>query len=573
MEIIKKICYIPWIGTELKDQVFKNDKLGSWEYELQKILKKNGIEIHTVDILSVKDADAVIMFDNMFYKNIPYMWEMYKYRKLDKCIYIDYEPPTGHCRNHSKKGLKKLSNIFKYVITYNDDIVDNQNIIKGCIGNFYSKDLEYKHDFKNRKFITMITNPTSIEQIISIMNYYNFTTYYNKKNFKKHPKAIYDKRVEVARYFLNKCPNDFDLYGVYWKDEFNKVLKGYLDKKEKCVTLSKYKFIISYDSMINQNGYISEKIFDAFRAKTIPIYWGANNIEKYIPKECYIDRREFSSYDELYEFLKGMTEEEYESRIKAIESFLQSEEYRTIFSSEASANIIKNAILAEKKKFSYKKAYRNLKYFDNKKKKVDKYKKIQYWLSDVYNNGNNIKIHFKFMNFFRGDTIEFFIKDNGACHKVENLEISTDEKIELSDTYVFTYDIKSNGKKNIVEVFCNCNNKIKKMKTEDYSNETAKQIGLLQNRKKDKIIYYNYLNLNRIQKIIYLIKNDRKKMRILLKNRYQKYIYTLKSKTKRKLGNNVILKNIVTILYRIIKLPYLYLKDIINIFKFDNKEG
>ena len=67
MEIIKKICYIPWIGTELKDQVFKNDKLGSWEYELQKILKKNGIEIHTVDILSVKDADAVIMFDNMFY--------------------------------------------------------------------------------------------------------------------------------------------------------------------------------------------------------------------------------------------------------------------------------------------------------------------------------------------------------------------------------------------------------------------------------------------------------------------------------------------------------------------------
>ena len=111
------------------------------------------------------------------------------------------------------------------------------------------------------------------------------------------------------------------------------------------------------------------------------------------------------------------------------------------------------------------------------------------------------------------------------------------------------------------------------MKTEDYSNETAKQIGLLQNRKKDKIIYYNYLNLNRIQKIIYLIKNDRKKMRILLKNRYQKYIYTLKSKTKRKLGNNVILKNIVTILYRIIKLPYLYLKDIINIFKFDNKEG
>lgn len=572
MKNIKKVCYIPWIGTPLKDEVFKNDKLGNWEYALKQALEKSGIEIHTVDQLPVKDADAVIMFDNMFYRNIPYIWEMYQYKKLDKCVYIDYEPPTGHCRNHSKKGLKKLSHIFKYVITYNDDLVNKHNIIKGCIGNFYSKDFEYKHDFKDRKFITMVTNPTSMEQIIGIMNYFNFTTYYNKKNLKNHPKAIYSKRIDVARYFLEKCPDEFDLYGVHWDNEFNKVLKGYLDKKDKCATLSKYKFIISYDSMIKQNGYISEKIFDAFRAKTIPIYWGANNVSQYIPEECYIDRRKFASYDELYEFLKGMTEEEYERRIKAIEDFLQSEKYKTIFSSEASSNIIIKALFTNRDDFSYKKAYKNLCYFNNKKKKVDKYKKIQYWLSDVESTGNNIKIDFKFMHFFKRDKIELYVKENGEFYKIENAKIFMEENIELSDTYTFTYEVNNTQGKSILEVFLKCNDKMQKIRTEDFSDARAKTIGLIQNRQKNKIIYYNYYNSTKIQKIIYLLKHDRKKIIYKVKTRIREYIYKTTLKIKEKTKSYVILNKILKILFRLVKLPYLYLTDIIDIFKFDNKE-
>ena len=463
----------------------------SWEHKLKQMLEKEGIEIHTVDRLSIKDADAVIMFDNIFYKNMSYIWEMYKYRKLDKCIYIDYEPPTGHCRNHSKRGLRRLSNIFKYIITYNDDVVNNRNIIKGCIGNFYSKDYSYNHDFKNRKFVTMITNPTNIEQIIKMLNYYNFTIYYNEKNLKDHPKEIYGERVDAARYFLNKCPEEFDLYGVNWKKEFNKVYKGYLDKKEKCKILSKYKFIISYDSMIKQNGYISEKIFDAFRAKTVPIYWGADNIEEYIPKECYIDKRKFASYDDLYNYLRSITEEEYNTRINAIEKFLQSDKYKKNFSSEASANVIKKALLSERKKFSYMKAYINIKSLDNKKKKVDKYRKIQYFLKERNVEKNSINICFKFVHFFKEDKIKFLIKQNGIIYEPKNVNIEVEDDIELSQTYTFTYNIKNNKKKNVLEVFLIYNGKMQKLMTEDCTNIKEKQKILRQNRKKNKI-YINF---------------------------------------------------------------------------------
>lgn len=44
-------------------------------------------------------------------------------------------------------------------------------------------------------------------------------------------------------------------------------------------TLSKYKFSVCFENGKNLSGFITEKIFDCFSAGTIPIYWGADNIE------------------------------------------------------------------------------------------------------------------------------------------------------------------------------------------------------------------------------------------------------------------------------------------------------
>ena len=47
---------------------------------------------------------------------------------------------------------------------------------------------------------------------------------------------------------------------------------------------------------------VSEKIFDCFAAGNVPIYWGASNVTDYIPEDCFIDMRSFSSFEELYQF-------------------------------------------------------------------------------------------------------------------------------------------------------------------------------------------------------------------------------------------------------------------------------
>lgn len=46
----------------------------------------------------------------------------------------------------------------------------------------------------------------------------------------------------------------------------------------------------------------------------------------YVPKECFIDRRQFASDRDLYEKIRAMEKEEYETYLLAIENFLKSPE-------------------------------------------------------------------------------------------------------------------------------------------------------------------------------------------------------------------------------------------------------
>lgn len=68
--------------------------------------------------------------------------------------------------------------------------------------------------------------------------------------------------------------------------------------------------------------HITEKIFDCFFAGCIPIYWGANNITDYIQKECFIGKREYENYDQLYAYMSTMSNEDYIEYMDNISRFL-----------------------------------------------------------------------------------------------------------------------------------------------------------------------------------------------------------------------------------------------------------
>ena len=71
-------------------------------------------------------------------------------------------------------------------------------------------------------------------------------------------------------------------------------------------------------------GYVTEKIFDCIYAGTIPLYLGASNIESLVPRDVYVDCRQFKSWRELKIKIESMTESDVSKMREAGRSFLGS---------------------------------------------------------------------------------------------------------------------------------------------------------------------------------------------------------------------------------------------------------
>jgi hypothetical protein len=54
-----------------------------------------------------------------------------------------------------------------------------------------------------------------------------------------------------------------------------------------------YKFILCYENSFT-NGYITEKIFNVFLAKSIPLYVGPTDVYRYFNKDCFFNLREIN---------------------------------------------------------------------------------------------------------------------------------------------------------------------------------------------------------------------------------------------------------------------------------------
>ena len=292
-------------------------------YQLEKVFETRN-QIDTQDIISEKDSDFTIYLDYP------------KYAQARKKYLIVREPPNIIPKNHSLRYLKKFDKIF----TYNDKMVDGDKIIKFINGSY---------DFSKIK----LAKPKSQSGYVLICR--------NKKSFKRG--ECYSLRNKVIAFFESKTIK-FHLYGYGWdlrafnskivevffnrlplkrpKSRFIKNYKGTIDnKREKA---SEYLFQFSIENSNNTEGYISEKIFDAFFSNNIPIYCGAPNIKNFIPEDCFINMSDFISIEELINFTSKLSEHDIETLKKSRDKFLSSPK-ANLFSSDFNSKILINEVI------------------------------------------------------------------------------------------------------------------------------------------------------------------------------------------------------------------------------------
>ncbi|MBI2743549.1 MAG: hypothetical protein HYX48_06500 [Chlamydiales bacterium] len=207
-------------------------------------------------------------------------------------------------------------NFFSRVYTYNDNLVDGVKYFKF----FYPVLTPMCSDL-----------PTFDQKRLCVMVAHSSTK----------------ERVDMVRFFETKPEDEFEFYGlnpITLSDRYRGGIPGHPLSQTKFEVMKQFRFCVCFENSFI-NGYITEKIFACFAAGCIPIYLGAPNVEKYIPKECLIDYRDFRDNEELYSFIKTMPEEVYERYLSNIRKYLASEKAH-LFSSEHFSETIKKAALA-----------------------------------------------------------------------------------------------------------------------------------------------------------------------------------------------------------------------------------
>jgi len=306
----KTIAFYCQGDDRVKNDYFLDNYDDTNEYvRLKNELVKDGYEVHSLDVYQKQN----IITDICIFLDIPTFSINKIIDKKTKAIAFLREAEIVNSINYDKNRHKE----FDKILTWKKDLVDNKKYFYISSTRFVKKDIKVENH-NNRKLCVLVNSNLS-------------------SNIKGE---LYSKRLEFIKWFEKNALNDFDLYGFGWDKWSLKIrgrtlfstklfapkrvsYKGIADDKLK--VMSRYKFSICFENTNTVKDYISEKIFDSFFAKSVPIYWGAPNIEEYIPKNCFIDFRDFKNFEECYSYIKNMSENEYLNYIYNIENFLNSD--------------------------------------------------------------------------------------------------------------------------------------------------------------------------------------------------------------------------------------------------------
>ncbi|MDO8483126.1 MAG: glycosyltransferase family 10 [bacterium] len=316
-----------------------NNLNAGW-FELKRQISLAGYELTTADDNNLKDCEGIIFFNaNSIRKPIDFIEKIknilkgllrkkvilpYPTRDLyaealrfglkNKMILVIWEPKTVLSSNFDPKTWEK----FDRILTWDDDLLlKNQKFNRFYVPMESNKVLEKAIPFQRKKLLVNMSH--------------------NK--YSSYKCELYSARRNTSTYFDTHYPNDFDLFGnrwnkpvTLWQRLFPGTVKKYStyrgNAKNKCETLSQYKFNLCYENTSDARGYVCDKIFTSFHVRSVPVYWGASNIEDYIDTDTFVDRRRFGNDKALAQFLTQMTEGEYNKYLIAAERFMQSDEYK-----------------------------------------------------------------------------------------------------------------------------------------------------------------------------------------------------------------------------------------------------
>lgn len=262
------------------------------------------------------------------------------------CAVVSFESPLYAYTFHAK--IKKNTSIFKNRILWKGllkHVSTSTNNYVCPSASYFSNQIIRPKNWTDRKFLVLVAAnkyfkknfPYKPKYLTEHIDWFRDQIWIASSPIRKEAikNELITKKLEIIEYFgkkklLNLFGHDWDNLENLprsWRNRLNQVIPALKPKpiKDKLKTIANYKFSIAYENT-SYSGFVAEKITDCFVAGTIPIYLGAPDVTKFVPKNTFIDMRDFNSFEKLHQFLTKLKTAEAMRMISNGRKFLESPE-------------------------------------------------------------------------------------------------------------------------------------------------------------------------------------------------------------------------------------------------------
>lgn len=275
--------------------------LDEWQMTLLRGLRHKFNLINGFAMGPLIPPGAIAYFTMCHPAHLPH--DVLKRRDIRKIVYTIESPNNRHQMQWDRQFLYER---FDHLLTYwTPLLLENPETTTFCRHNTHHLDLDNALD---TQLLREPSNPVG-KDVVMVLECRNLAGEYTINGVRlacqDHLRLAYVEKL-----------TDITVYGIGWGSyRQNPHLKvGHtkhrsLDDRSSVDILQGYTFALIIENT-NADGYVSEKIYDAFIAGCIPLYYGNNNACVGIPADMYIDVRQFPTSAALQTHLDKLSLDE-----------------------------------------------------------------------------------------------------------------------------------------------------------------------------------------------------------------------------------------------------------------------
>jgi hypothetical protein len=300
--------------------------------KIRQEFSRNGVELNTAD-LNVGKKVAFELYVNCC-RQAP---------RARAYVYL-YENPLIRLANRNRRLLGRYAKWF----TWDGELLDDARAVRL----FYPNRLEamaYTDPQERPLFLVLVTTNNAIKDY--------------------DPREQFGTRVEIIKWYERHAPDDFHLFGRGWDcpaalpgrwgqicNQARKIVARLFPTKSPFATwrgpvtskdelLARSRFSIAYENSRDLPGYVTEKLFDCFRAGCVPVYVGPKEIHDYVPADCFIDGRAFASTAALDAHLRTIDDAAYRGYQERIRAYLSSDQAKPFSQDHFAETLVREIML------------------------------------------------------------------------------------------------------------------------------------------------------------------------------------------------------------------------------------